>query len=73
MIPLIYKIESSVKLYDNLKDFNEIEGSSIMKKVGLIGSGRIAPFYADVLKDYDNCDVSVCGSSDSSSAKRLGR
>ena len=42
-----------------------------MKKVGLIGSGRIAPFYADVLKDYDNCDVSVCGSSDSSSAKDL--
>jgi len=25
VIPLIYEIESSIKLYDNLKDFNEIE------------------------------------------------
>ena len=44
-----------------------------MKKVGLIGSGRIAPFYADVLKDFDNCDISICGSIGSTSAKDLAK
>ena len=42
-----------------------------MKLVGLIGSGRIAPFYAEVLRDINDCKISVCGSVRSDTARDL--
>lgn len=42
-----------------------------MKNVGLIGAGRIAPFYVDVLKDLQDVNVSVAASDHSLSAQKL--
>jgi predicted dehydrogenase len=42
-----------------------------MKHVGLIGAGRIAPFYIDVLRDFKDVNVSIAASDQSLSAKKM--
>ena len=42
-----------------------------MKHVGLIGSGRIAPFYINVLQDLDDVRLSIAASDYSKSARKL--